>query len=100
MGKRHEVSFNVGRSEADIIRKIAARAVAEAQRNGVQYSMMTATMDITATHANGNPLKLQELLEADAVTFAHDVFGIRHHIDRDTGQLKNCFVPRLSVPQR
>ena len=67
-----------------------------AKRNGVRYEAMTANMDITACHANGNPLGLQRLLLADDFTFAHDVFGIRGHINRETGQLEDCFVPRLT----
>jgi len=54
-------------------------------------------MDITATHLNGCSLKLVELLKTDDGNFAHDVFGIRRHIDRETGQLKHCFLPRYAV---
>lgn len=53
-------------------------------------------MDITAVHANGNPLKLAELLATDDFNFTHDVFGITRHIDRETGKLGGCFVPRFS----
>lgn len=63
---------------------------------GFQYDQMAAIMDIDACHNNGNPLKLQKLLDADDFNFAHDVFGIRQHIDRHTGQLLDCFVPRYS----
>lgn len=76
---------------------IARRAVAMAKELGVQYDQMTAVMDIDATHCNGCPLKLQALLEADDTNFAHDVFGIRRHIDRTTGELLNCFVPRYAA---
>ena len=76
--------------------EIAKRAVAMAKEFGFEYNQMTAIMDIDACHNNGNPLKLQELLDADDFNFGHDVFGIRQHIDRSTGQLQNCFVPRYS----
>lgn len=76
---------------------IAQRAVAMAKELNIQYDKMTATMDIDACHNNGNPLKLAELLNADNTNFAHDVFGIRANINRKTGELENCFVPRYSA---
>jgi hypothetical protein len=53
------------------------------------------TMDLAAVHAK-IPLRLQELAEADAVNFAHDMCGIFGHLDRQTGELKDCFVPRFA----
>jgi hypothetical protein len=58
---------------------------------------MKLCMDIDATHCNGTPLKLEELLKADDANFAHDVFGIIRHIDRTTGKLTMCFLPRYST---
>jgi hypothetical protein len=57
---------------------------------------LNLNMDITATHLNGCPLKLKELLEAPEFDFAHDVLGITSHIDRETGKLLHCFLPRYS----
>lgn len=91
------LSFKVTRPEAEIVNQIAKRATAMASSYGVEYDVMDAHMDVTACHANGNPLKLKELLEADDANFSHDVFGIRRHIDRETGELKDCFLPRFSV---
>ena len=76
--------------------KIGARASALAKEVGIEYKQITAVMDIGACHGNGNPLRLADLLEADEVNFAHDVFGIKANIDRATGKLMNCFVPRYS----
>jgi len=56
-------------------------------------------MDVLATHLNGRPLDLARLLEAKRTDFLHDVVGIRTHIDRETGQLKNCFVPRYAAAE-
>jgi hypothetical protein len=53
-------------------------------------------MDITACHLNGCPLRLGELLGADDANFAHDVFGIRRHLNRETGKLEDCFCPRYA----
>lgn len=93
-----QVRFKVqSQQEARIIHKIAARAVNMAIGAGFDYPIMDADMDITACHCNGNPLKLDALLRADEFNFAHDVFGIRRHINRETGKLENCFSPRFSV---
>ncbi|KKN06257.1 hypothetical protein LCGC14_1079180 [marine sediment metagenome] len=90
------INWEATKGEHDTIIKIAKRAVKLAQGQGVDYPTMDATMDVAAIHLNGCPLKLNELLEADDVNFAHDVFGIRRHIDRNTGELQNCFIPRYA----
>jgi len=64
-----------------------------------KYRPLEAQMDVTACHVNGCPLKLQELLEADDFNFSHDIFGIRRHLNRETGQLENCFLPRFARPE-
>lgn len=86
------------KEEARTIAMIAQRAVKMATDAGIWYNFMDADMDITATHI-ANPLKLGELLAADNFNFSHDVFGIRRHLDRETGKLGDCFVPRFSVAQ-
>lgn len=62
---------------------------------GIDYEFMDADMDITATHANGCPLRLDDLLAADEFNFGHDVFGIRNCLDRKTGKLMRNFLPRF-----
>ena len=91
------ISFKTTKEETQIITKIAQRANAAAKEVGLDYPVMDAHMDISACHANGCPLKLSELAEADDFNFAHDVFGIRRHINRKTGQLEDCFLPRYAV---
>lgn len=94
---QHQISFKVSKYEAQIIVKIAQRTVRYAQLADVEYDLMEADMDITACHANGTPIKLDALLAADDFNFGHDVFGIRRHINRRTGQLENCFLPRFAA---
>lgn len=55
----------------------------------------SSEMDLIACHLNGCPLKLQEFLDADDFNFAHDFFGIRHHMNRQTGTLERFFLPRF-----
>lgn len=92
------VNFKVSsKDEARLIHMIAKRTVAMATAREIDYPLMDADMDITACHCNGNPLRLAELLAADDVNFAHDVFGIYRHINRETGALNDFFSPRFSA---
>lgn len=84
------------KEEVRTIAAIAHRAVLLAARYGFKYEFMDADMDITACHLNGMPLKLAQLLGADDMNFIHDVFGIRRHLNRETGKLEDCFVPRYA----
>jgi hypothetical protein len=56
-------------------------------------------MDVLATHANGCPLDLAALANASDLDLAHDMGGIIRHIDRKTGQLTGCFLPRYAKDQ-
>lgn len=90
------VKFNSSAADGAIIRKIVARAYASAGNIGHTLDRLEVSMDITACHCNGNPLRLQELLDADDFNFWHDVGGIQQHINRSTGKLDNHFLPRFT----
>lgn len=94
--QKTEVSFSATSEELSVIKSIGKRAVTMAKELDIKYGELDAQMDVLATHANGNPLRLVELLAADDFNFAHDVFGIRANLDRSNGKLKNFFVPRFS----
>lgn len=102
------VNFNVSCEDAAVIQEIAGRAVKQMRKtltalNGrVESEMLRVqdwAMDVTAVHANGCPLRLRELALADEFNFAHDVFGIRRHLNRETGRLGRHFVPRFAYPK-
>jgi hypothetical protein len=58
-------------------------------------------MDLTACHANGCPLKLEKMLSWERdFDLAHDVWGINRHIDRKTGEMPDCFLPRFAEIER
>lgn len=60
--------------------------------------LLTMRMDLAAAHAE-HPLKLDLLAaEAEDGTFdaVHDLMGIYRHMDRTTGKLGGCFVPRFA----
>jgi hypothetical protein len=94
-------SFECLPSERDVARKIADRAMADlgiARRND-PFTLIDVLMDVVATHCNGNPLRLEALLAADDFNFAHDILGIRTHLNRETGKLEDHFRPRFSQPR-
>lgn len=95
-----EINWNATEEERCLAHAIAKRAAQQAIEFDIEYRVLDAEMDILATHLNGCPLKLQELLDADDVNFAHDTFGIRRHINRETGKLEDFFDPRYSQPER
>ena len=93
----NKLSFEVSRRDAMTIRKIVDRAVSMAIAKGHPFDRIDMTMDITAAHASGNPLRLSDLLAADDFNFFHDVWGIRKHLNRIDGSMPE-FRPRFSAP--
>jgi hypothetical protein len=93
----HWASFKVTPQESRLINKIAARAVKLAESNEVETDFIEMSMDITACHANGCRLDLEKMLAASDGDFGHDAFGIRRYIDRKTGELTDCFLPRCAA---
>jgi len=91
-----EVSFAATPTERRQVGRIVARAAKIARANGGKLDRLSARMDLIATHANGCPLRLADLAQADDFNLAHDVFGIARHIDRRTGRLLGHFLPRFS----
>lgn len=92
------VSFDVSRDDSDLIAGIADRAEAIGMVTS-NYDRMTLMMDVTACHANGCPLDLKRLYEADRFNFVHDIAGIARHMDRKSGQLTDCFLPRFAAKE-
>ncbi len=82
------------KAEIELSSDIAKRAVGL-----LGGKVMAFAMDIQACHTHGCCLKLVDLLKADNSNFLHDVIGINQHLDRDTGKLMDCFLPRYAVCQ-
>jgi hypothetical protein len=97
MTDKSQINWTVSASDYALIGEITARAAALARRLHVDYPQSTILMDLTACHANGCALDLERLLATDDSNLAHDVFGIRRHLNRDTGKLEGHFVPRLAA---
>jgi hypothetical protein len=94
------IDFKVSDRDQETIGKLVDRAMAlksDGRKIFTAKQRMDLVMDLTATHANGNPLRLDDLLQADEFNFMHDIFGIRRHLNRETGELMDCFSPRFSA---
>jgi hypothetical protein len=96
-----QVSFDCTPQEYRLVEQIVDRAVAlSSQLSLPDFDRRSLEMDIVACHCNGCRLRLLDLLvNADDFNLIHDVFGIRRHMDRTTGKLQNCFVPRFAKEQ-
>lgn len=86
----------MNKDKALVLRRIANRASEMAHEHGIEYDTFTALMDLNAVQLNV-PLRLDELAAADDFNFAHDMFGIRRHLNRQTFELENCFLPRYAA---
>ena len=94
------ISFKATPNEHILVIKIVNRAFELMKDLNLHSNKLDLQMDIFATHANGCPLDLQKFLDADNFNFAHDICGIFNCLDRKTGKLKNCFLPRCSMLER
>jgi hypothetical protein len=88
------LNWTVSREDSDFILQCATRARAIYEEQGVPFDAFECNMDLTATHNHGCPMDFAKLLAAPDFDFIHDIAGIRRHINRETGQIENCFMPR------
>jgi hypothetical protein len=86
------IKWNATMEEMELISKIRDRA----RTDGFDGDGMQFAMDLEACHSNGCPLDFKGILEADSFNFWHDIGGIMANIDRTTGELTNCFIPRFA----
>lgn len=87
----------VSKPDTRVIQNIVKRALPNLLQHGVAVTSYDLEMDVTAAHITC-PLDLQKLLDADDLNFFHDICGIRAHLDRTTGELTDCFLPRFALP--
>lgn len=59
------------------------------------FDKMSLLMDLEVATEKFN-LRLEELSNADAFNFAHDICGIQNNINRVTKEFENFFIPRFS----
>jgi len=87
-----EIKFNVSKRETEQIEAIMNRF----EKDCPTFDRLSFYMDLAATHANGTPLNFESLLAFPDFDFLHDCYGIIDHINRKTGQLEDCFLPRCA----
>jgi hypothetical protein len=92
-----QVSFDYSGIPLGVLDVVVRRAAAAFTAAGYARPALEIRMDLVVTHANGNPMDFERLAEADDFNFAHDVFGIYRHLDRETGKLGDCFLPRFTM---
>ena len=95
------INWNGTKEDAEAITRVCERYEAEYRElNDGQlprgYERINLDMDLTACHLNGCPMDWEKLLSAPRFDFLHDVGGISRHIDRKTGKLTDCFLPRCA----
>lgn len=90
------IKWEATKTEIDVISKIIKRASKLFEGFGIRIDLLSLSMDIEAVHSNGCPLRLVDLLFAANSDFTHDIAGIMKHIDRKTGKLTDCFLPRYA----
>jgi hypothetical protein len=81
--------------EAKLLTEIVDRAEKLARRFNQPTVRAAIAIDLVMAHRM-QPLDLELLLAAADGNFAHDVFGIMRHIDRNSGVMRDCFVPRFA----
>lgn len=89
-----QVQFRSTREEMKAIVRIVRRFLKLSEWGDESYQ--TLVMDLDATNSNGCPMDFAKMEEADDFNLAHDMYGIHRHLNRETGQLENCFLPRCS----
>lgn len=88
------IKFKTTLVEDKLITKIAQRAYIGLDNLNLKQSFLTTKMDLKACHANGCELNFEKLLNFDYFDFSHDILGIIKNINRETGEIENCFLPR------
>ena len=95
------MNFDTTRADLD---KIVTLVTYAERHDWLPYDQRMANlMDMMNAHGNnGNaPLDLDSMVAAIGTEYerdlAHDLSGIRHHVDRETGELLDGFVPRFAI---
>ncbi len=85
--------LTIDREAHELIRKIVNRF--RSSFPDIQFDAFSLSMDLTLCNARKH-VDLARLLAFGLGDFAHDVSGILRHLDRETGELTDCFLPRCA----
>jgi hypothetical protein len=95
--EKGNINFSCSIEDKRLIGQILAKGIAMAKEYNVEIDHVLVSMDITACHCNGCPLKLYQFLLSSPMDFAHDFCRIGLNIDRKTGKLMNGWRPLFAV---
>jgi len=87
---------NINFSATDDVHEVVRSIVIRAEKMGITKDRISTAMDLLAVNNQGCSLDFQRLLAFPDFDFTHDVCGIARHVNRDTGKLQNCFLPRCA----
>lgn len=92
--KYSKIELAALRLQCDLQVKVCERAEAEISGFRENVTRSSMLMDLESVPE----LDLEKLLAAPKYDFAHDICGIRRHMDRSTfpGKLTDCFWPRCA----
>jgi hypothetical protein len=88
-------NWEITNPEFDLLVQVADRALAAFTH--YPDDKRTLVMDLMACHANACALDFKSMLEGPLQDLSHDIYGIRKHINRDTGKLEDFFTPRYAL---
>lgn len=63
---------------------------------GKKINRLSLHMDLIACHKQNYPLDFEKLANTSSFNFSHDIAGIINNMNRTTGKIENCFVPRCT----
>ena len=81
------------------IERIAGYVMACAKDYDLKINKGTVIMDLSACHSKCE-LDFDKLATFDDPNLLHDVLGINKHLNRETYELENCFLPRCARKER
>ena len=89
--------FNEVKNQMEKVKKLTIiEIVTRAEKMDLlMFDRLSLIMDIENVHAEIG-LKLNDLLNADDLNFAHDIVGIQQNFDRQSNKLQNHFLPRYA----
>ena len=86
-----------------IIDLVKAFHVYQRDKYQVNVDLAETMMDLTMVHGGVCPLDLQRMLDdfksGNTSSVGHDINGIAWHLNREDGDLLNCFWPRYARRQ-
>jgi hypothetical protein len=96
--KDYVVFHKFTKKEDVILQKILKRAKKMFGELRTRWDKTDLTMTISAAIGSNEDITidLEKLLNFDNFSFAHDISGLNHNVNHETGKLMNCFLPRCA----